>query len=170
MARRKKTTARKEVQLYVGTRKGGFLFRSDRRRKSWRVDGPFFSGWEVNHLQRDPRTGKLWAAINTSWWGNDLQVSANNGKTWKKASKGLGFAPDLRDYGIGAQILADLGLHQIRLLTNNPKKVIGLEGYGLKVVETVPIVTEPNPHNRRYLATKQTKLGHLLGIGDSDES
>jgi hypothetical protein len=94
MAKRKKTTARKEVQLYAGTRKGGFLFRSDRRRKSWRIDGPFFSGWEVNHLQRDPRTGKLWAAINTSWWGNDLQFSANNGKTWKKASKGLGFAPD----------------------------------------------------------------------------
>ena len=82
----------------------------------------------------------------------------------------LGFAPDLRDYGIGAQILADLGLHQIRLLTNNPKKVIGLEGYGLKVVETVPIITQPNPHNREYLETKQRKLGHLLGIGDSDDS
>jgi len=82
----------------------------------------------------------------------------------------LGFAPDLRDYGIGAQILADLGLHQIRLLTNNPKKVVGLEGYGLKVVETVPIVTEPNPHNLQYLETKQKKLGHLLGIGDSDDS
>jgi photosystem II stability/assembly factor-like uncharacterized protein len=94
MAKRKKSTPRKEVHLYVGTRKGGFLFRSDRRRKSWRVDGPFFAGWEVNHLQRDPRTGKLWAAINTSWWGNDLQVSANKGKTWKKASNGLGFAPD----------------------------------------------------------------------------
>ena len=81
----------------------------------------------------------------------------------------LGFAPDLRDYGIGAQILADLGLHQIRLLTNNPKKVIGLEGYGLKVVETIPIITQPNPHNRGYLETKQRKLGHLLGIGDTDE-
>ncbi len=81
----------------------------------------------------------------------------------------LGFAPDLRDYGIGAQILADLGLHQIRLLTNNPKKVIGLEGYGLKVVETIPIITQPNPHNRDYLETKQRKLGHLLGIGDTDK-
>ncbi len=81
----------------------------------------------------------------------------------------LGFAPDLRDYGIGAQILADLGLHQIRLLTNNPKKVIGLEGYGLKVVETIPIITQPNPHNRDYLETKQRKLGHLLGIRDTDE-
>jgi len=82
----------------------------------------------------------------------------------------LGFAPDLRDYGIGAQILADLGLHHIRLLTNNPKKVVGLEGYGLKVVETLPIVTQPNPHNRQYLETKQKKLGHLLGIGDTDDS
>ena len=82
----------------------------------------------------------------------------------------LGFAPDLRDYGIGAQILADLGLHHIRLLTNNPKKVVGLEGYGLKVVETLPIVTQPNPHNRHYLETKQKKMGHLLGIGDTDDS
>jgi 3,4-dihydroxy 2-butanone 4-phosphate synthase/GTP cyclohydrolase II len=81
-----------------------------------------------------------------------------------EANLSLGFAPDLRDYGIGAQILADLGLHRIRLLTNNPKKVIGLEGYGLKVVETVPIITLPNPHNRQYLETKQEKLGHKLGI------
>ena len=81
-----------------------------------------------------------------------------------EANLSLGFAPDLRDYGIGAQILADLGLHRIRLLTNNIKKVIGLEGYGLKVVETVPIITPPNPYNRQYLATKQEKLGHALGI------
>jgi len=79
----------------------------------------------------------------------------------------LGLAPDLRDYGVGAQILADLGLHQIRLLTNNPKKVIGLEGYGLKVVETVPIIIPPNPYNRQYLETKQKKLGHLLEISDA---
>ncbi|MBE9513193.1 MAG: bifunctional 3,4-dihydroxy-2-butanone-4-phosphate synthase/GTP cyclohydrolase II [Chloroflexi bacterium] len=81
-----------------------------------------------------------------------------------EANLSLGFAPDLRDYGIGAQILADLGLHQIRLLTNNIKKVIGLEGYGLKVMETVPIIIPPNPYNRRYLVTKQEKLGHTLGI------
>ena len=87
-----------------------------------------------------------------------------------EANLELGFAPDLRDYGIGAQILADLGLHQIRLLTNNPKKVVGLEGYGLNVIETVPIITQPNPHNRYYLETKQKKLGHLLGIGDTDDS
>ena len=76
----------------------------------------------------------------------------------------LGFAPDLRDYGIGAQILVDLGLHDIRLLTNNPKKVVGLEGYGLKVVETVPLIVSPTPYNQDYLKTKQKKLGHLLEI------
>jgi len=81
-----------------------------------------------------------------------------------EANLSLGFAPDLRDYGIGAQILVELGLHGIRLLTNNPKKVIGLEGYGLKVVETIPIITSPNPHNIHYLETKQKKLGHLLQI------
>ena len=67
------------------------------------------------------------------------------------------------------QILAELGLHDIRLLTNNPKKVIGLEGYGLKVIQTVPIVTSPTPYNRHYLETKQKKLGHLLGIADGDD-
>ncbi len=81
-----------------------------------------------------------------------------------EANLSLGFAPDLRDYGVGAQILAELGLHGIRLLTNNPKKVVALEGYGLKVVETVPIITTPNPHNLRYLETKQKKLGHRLKI------
>ena len=88
-----------------------------------------------------------------------------------EANLSLGFAPDLRDYGIGAQILAELGLHHIRLLTNNPKKVIGLESYGLKVVETVPILTSPNQYNRRYLEAKQKKLGHrlqVLGAGDKD--
>ena len=81
-----------------------------------------------------------------------------------EANLSLGFPPDLRDYGIGAQILAELGLHKIRLFTNNPKKVIGLEGYGLKVVETLPIVTQPNPHNINYLETKKKKLGHLLEV------
>jgi 3,4-dihydroxy 2-butanone 4-phosphate synthase / GTP cyclohydrolase II len=76
----------------------------------------------------------------------------------------LGFAPDLRDYGVGAQILTDLGIKEIRLLTNNPKKVISLEGHGLKVVQTVPIIVPPNPHNRRYLETKQKKMGHILDI------
>ena len=81
-----------------------------------------------------------------------------------EANLALGFAPDLRDYGIGAQILADLGLHKIRLLTNDPKKVVGLESYGLKIVEIVPLVISPNPINVNYLRTKQEKLGHLLDI------
>ena len=86
-----------------------------------------------------------------------------------EANLSLGFAPDLRDYGVGAQILAELGLHGIRLLTNNPKKVVGLEGYGLKVVETIPIITSPNPYNRDYLETKQKKLGQLLEIPNADD-
>ena len=86
-----------------------------------------------------------------------------------EANLSLGFAPDLRDYGIGAQILAELGLHEIRLLTNNPKKVIGLEGYGLKVVETIPIIASPNVYNRHYLETKQEKLGHLLKIPNASD-
>jgi len=81
-----------------------------------------------------------------------------------EANIALGFAPDLRDYGVGAQILADLGLHNIRLLTNNPKKVIGLESYGIKIVETVPLIAPSTPYSIRYLETKQKKLGHILGI------
>jgi 3,4-dihydroxy 2-butanone 4-phosphate synthase/GTP cyclohydrolase II len=85
-----------------------------------------------------------------------------------EANLSLGFTPDPRDYGIGAQILADLGLHEIRLLTNNPRKRVGLEGYGLKVVETLPLITTPNPYNRGYLETKKKKLGHLLEIPEND--
>jgi len=81
-----------------------------------------------------------------------------------EANLSLGFAADLRDYGIGAQILVDLGLHEIRFLTNNPKKIIGFEGYSLKVVEQVPIIISPNPYNLHYLQTKQEKMGHLLEI------
>lgn len=79
-----------------------------------------------------------------------------------EANLKLGYGMDLREYGIGAQILADLGLRTIRLLTNNPRKVVGLEGYGLEIVDQVPIRIRPNPHNRRYLKTKREKLGHLL--------
>jgi 3,4-dihydroxy 2-butanone 4-phosphate synthase / GTP cyclohydrolase II len=79
-----------------------------------------------------------------------------------EANLKLGFKMDLREYGLGAQILADLGLKTIRLLTNNPKKVVGLEGYGLEIVEQVPIRIKPNPHNKRYLKTKREKLGHLV--------
>ena len=79
-----------------------------------------------------------------------------------EANKALGFPPDLRDYGIGAQILVELGVRKIRLLTNNPRKVIGLSGYGLEIVEHIPIEVEPNPHNWRYLRAKKEKLGHWL--------
>jgi 3,4-dihydroxy 2-butanone 4-phosphate synthase / GTP cyclohydrolase II len=79
-----------------------------------------------------------------------------------QANEKLGFAADLRDYGVGAQILLDLGLKKIRLLTNNPKKVIGLKGYGLEIVERIPVISEQNRYNRRYLKTKQRKMGHWL--------
>jgi 3,4-dihydroxy 2-butanone 4-phosphate synthase/GTP cyclohydrolase II len=79
-----------------------------------------------------------------------------------EANIALGFPADLRDYGIGAQILSDLGLSSIRLMTNNPKKIIGLEGYGLKVSKRIPLEVKPNPTSRRYLKTKKEKLGHLL--------
>jgi len=79
-----------------------------------------------------------------------------------EANQKLGFDMDLREYGLGAQILADLGLKTIRLLTNNPRKVVGLDGYGLKIVQQIPIKVKPNPYNARYLQTKRDKLGHLL--------
>ncbi len=79
-----------------------------------------------------------------------------------EANVALGFAPDLRDYGEGAQILTDLGIRQLRLMTNNPCKIAGLEGYGLEIVERVPIVIPANAHDRRYLDTKKTKMGHLI--------
>ena len=79
-----------------------------------------------------------------------------------EANEMLGFAADLRDYGIGAQVLADLGLRKLRLLTNNPRKIVGLEGYGLEITEAVPIIIPANPYNARYLRTKQDKMGHQL--------
>ncbi len=84
------------------------------------------------------------------------------GKDTVEANEALGFKPDLRDYGIGAQILLDLGVRKIRLLTNNPKKVIGLKGYGLEIVERVPIEMPPNANNEKYLKTKRDKLGHII--------
>ena len=83
-----------------------------------------------------------------------------------EANEKLGFESDLRTYGIGAQILADLGLHKIRLLTNNPRKIVGLKGYGLEVAERIPLEIEPNEMNKRYLKTKQKKLGHLLTLNE----
>ena len=81
-----------------------------------------------------------------------------------EANEALGHKADLRDYGIGAQILVDLGVKQLRLLTNNPRKIVGLEGYGLKVVQRVPLEIEPNQQNYNYLKTKRDKLGHQLDL------
>ncbi len=81
-----------------------------------------------------------------------------------QANQKLGFAPDLREYGIGAQILSDLGLTSIRLMTNNPRKIVGLEGYNLKIAKRVPIEMKSNPNNFRYLKTKKKKLGHMLKV------
>ena len=81
-----------------------------------------------------------------------------------EANIALGFPADLRDYGIGAQILSDLGLSTIRLMTNNPKKIVGLEGYGLKVTKRVPVEIRPNSASHKYMKTKKEKMGHLLTI------
>ncbi len=96
--------------------------------------------------------------------GNKIRAYAlqDAGQDTVQANESLGFKPDLRDYGIGAQILLDLGLTSIRQLTNNPRKIVGLEGYGLKVTGREPIQVAPGDHNRRYLRTKREKLGHLL--------
>jgi 3,4-dihydroxy 2-butanone 4-phosphate synthase/GTP cyclohydrolase II len=90
------------------------------------------------------------------------QLQQEEGLDTVEANRRLGFGPDLRHYGIGAQILHDLGVRDIRLLTNNPKKVVGLDGHGLRIVERVPIQVPPNENNLRYLKTKRDKLGHLL--------
>ena len=88
----------------------------------------------------------------------------DEGKDTVEANEALGFEPDLRDYGVGAQIIRDLGIRKMRLMTNNPKKIVGLEGYGLIVSERVAMEMEPKGTNVRYLKTKQKKLGHLLNV------
>ncbi|CUS86665.1 bifunctional 3,4-dihydroxy-2-butanone-4-phosphate synthase/GTP cyclohydrolase II [Candidatus Kryptonium thompsonii] len=94
----------------------------------------------------------------------------DEGKDTVEANEMLGFKPDLRDYGIGAQILVDLGIKKMRLLTNNPKKIVGLAGYGLEIVERVPIEIQPNEVNIHYLRTKRDKLGHLILMDEKKEN
>ncbi len=96
--------------------------------------------------------------------GNKLKAYAlqDGGMDTVEANERLGFKPDLRDYGIGAQILLDLGLHSIRLLTNNPRKIVGLDGYDIEITGREPLKVEPGEHNSRYLDTKRSKLGHIL--------
>jgi len=90
----------------------------------------------------------------------------DSGMDTVEANEHLGFAPDLRDYGIGAQILADLGIRKLRLMTNNPRKIVGLEGYGIEVAERVPVEISPRVENRKYLNTKKEKMGHIFEGSD----
>ena len=113
-------------------------------------------------MRRDACQNLVWHVVN----GLAPEIKAyklqEQGYDTVEANEKLGFDMDLREYGLGAQILTDLGLKKIRLLTNNPRKIVGLEGYGLEIVEQLPIKIKPNPYNARYLATKRDKLGHLL--------
>ncbi|MDT8273532.1 MAG: GTP cyclohydrolase II, partial [Desulfomonilia bacterium] len=88
----------------------------------------------------------------------------DHGRDTVEANIELGFAPDLRDYGIGAQILVSLGVRKMRMMTNNPKKIIGLEGYGLEIVDRVSIEIPPTKENQKYLKTKKDKMGHILEV------
>ena len=94
----------------------------------------------------------------------------DKGRDTVEANLELGFKPDLRDYGIGAQILVDLGISQMRLMTNNPKKIVGLEGYGLEVTERVPVETPLCETNQGYLQAKQKKMGHLLNCVNESQN
>jgi 3,4-dihydroxy 2-butanone 4-phosphate synthase/GTP cyclohydrolase II len=99
--------------------------------------------------------------------GNKLRAYQlqDQGADTVEANLALGLPVDKRDYGIGSQILADLGVKEMRIITNNPRKIFGLEGYGMKIVGRIPMETEPTQYNKRYIATKRTKLGHMFEDG-----
>ena len=133
---------------------------------SWRCDcGPQLES-ALKLIQKEGRGVILYLRQEGRGIGlvNKLKAYAlqDQGLDTVEANQALGFGPDLRDYGIGAQILADLGLTQVRLMTNNPRKVVGLDGFGLSIVERVPLEVPPTPMNAKYLKAKREKLGHLL--------
>ena len=92
------------------------------------------------------------------------ELQRNQGLDTVEANRRLGFKADMRDYGLGAQMLVNLGVRKMRLLTNNPKKMVGLQGYGLSILEQVPIEMTPNQYNEKYLSCKKMKMGHLLHL------
>jgi 3,4-dihydroxy 2-butanone 4-phosphate synthase/GTP cyclohydrolase II len=133
---------------------------------SWRCDcGPQLEA-ALKRIQQEGRGVVLYLRQEGRGIGLVNKVKAyalqDQGMDTVEANQALGFDPDLRDYGIGAQILADLGLTEIRLMTNNPRKVVGLEGFGLTLTERVPLELPPTPVNAKYLKAKRDKLGHLL--------
>ena len=133
---------------------------------SWRCDcGPQLQS-ALKRIQQEGRGVLLYLRQEGRGIGlvNKIKAYAlqDKGMDTVEANKALGFDPDLRDYGIGAQILADLGLTQVRLMTNNPRKLVGLDGFGLSIVERVPLEIPPTPANAKYLKAKRDKLGHLL--------